>query len=136
MAWTYSGNPASSSKDAVRFLVGDTRVDDSLVQDEEIAWALAQNSNIYGAAAIIAESISAYFATQATSVVIGPIREDYGQRAKDYASKAKELSGKSSETGTLNIYAGGIYSADKLVNSEDTSLTVASFTIGQDDGIL
>ena len=32
--WTYSGNPAASDKDAVRFLVGDTNTSDQLVSDE------------------------------------------------------------------------------------------------------
>lgn len=133
MAWSYSGNPASSSKDAIRFLIGDTRSDDSLVQDEEIAWALTQHSSIYAAAALVAESIASYFATQATSVIIGPIREDYGQRAKDYTAKAKDLRNKATERGTINFFCGGISVSDKETSEADTDLVQPIFKKEMDD---
>lgn len=36
MAWSYSGDPSTSSKDMVRFKIGDIREDDQRMQDEEI----------------------------------------------------------------------------------------------------
>ena len=44
MAWTYSGDPSSSARDAIRFLVGDTDTNDQLVTNEEIAWVNNQVS--------------------------------------------------------------------------------------------
>jgi hypothetical protein len=33
MTWSYSGDPSSSSTDAVRFLVGDTDTNDQLISN-------------------------------------------------------------------------------------------------------
>ena len=38
MTWTYSGDPATNARDAIRFLTGDTDTNDQLINDEEIAW--------------------------------------------------------------------------------------------------
>lgn len=92
MAWTYSGNPATAAKDAVRFLVGDTKSDIALVTDEEIAYALSFHTNhVYKAAVMVAEGISAFLATQATMTEIGPIREEYTTRSEAYAKIAQAL---------------------------------------------
>jgi hypothetical protein len=51
MAWTYSGSPSSSPLDEVRFLIGDTNVDDQLLANDEIAYLLSQNgADVYAAA--------------------------------------------------------------------------------------
>jgi len=120
MAWTYSGNPAANSKDAVRFLVGDTQEDEQLVQDAEISWALAEsNNNVYAAAAAIADSIAAFFATQPDTVKIGPITEQASYRAKNYADLAIRLSAKANRKQTI-IPIGG-------------SETAATFSKGMHD---
>jgi len=116
MAWTYSGNPSASSKDAVRFLVGDTQAEAPLAQDEEITWALTENPNIYAAAAQIASSIAIYFATQAQSIKIGPLTEQYTSRAKDYRDLTLTLKTKATERQGLNIYAGGIEDRSPIEN--------------------
>ena len=41
MAFSYSGNPAASSKDEVRFLIGDTFLKPYSLQDAEIDYAIA-----------------------------------------------------------------------------------------------
>jgi len=46
MTWTYSGNPANSSSDAVRFLIGDTDTTDQLISNEEIAYLVTVHGNI------------------------------------------------------------------------------------------
>ena len=55
--YTYSGDPSTSQRDAVRFLIGDTETDDALLTDEEIDWIIAQRSteNIYLPAADAAD---------------------------------------------------------------------------------
>jgi len=45
MSWTYTADPSSSSKDAVRYLIGDVNEADQLVQDEEIYFNLAEVNN-------------------------------------------------------------------------------------------
>ena len=42
MTWTYSGNPSSTERDAVRFLVGDTDTNDQLLSNEEIDYLVTQ----------------------------------------------------------------------------------------------
>lgn len=128
MAWTYSENPASTPKDAVRFLVGDTISTDPLASDEELVWALSLNSNIYAAASIIADSIATKFATMKVSVRIGPISEEYGNRATFYANRAKELKNKASDNSTLNIDSC-------LPVNVDGSEKEPSFSIGMTDNV-
>lgn len=123
MSWTYSGDPSVSNKDAIRFLVGDTNGADPLATDEEIEWALALKSNIYNAAALIASGIAINLARLKISFKIGPISEEYGDRAKFYAARAKELSELASTNATISVYAGGISEVE----------TLPSFSVGMHD---
>ena len=62
MAWTYSGNPAASALDSVRFLIGDTDTTNQLLADAEITWLLTTwNANPFVAAYNAAYSLSAKF---------------------------------------------------------------------------
>jgi len=134
MAWTYSGNPSNSSKDAVRFLIADTKVEDSFVTDEEIEWSLVQsNTNIYGAAAIVARALSAQFSTLADEE-IGPLRFKYAERAKNYEKVAIRFENSSSKQQSLSgVYAGGIDVADKDSQEADSSLVQPSLFKGMTD---
>lgn len=49
--FTYSGNPNSNKRDAVRYLVGDTNKDDALLSDSEIDYELANEGQPFIAAA-------------------------------------------------------------------------------------
>lgn len=48
MSWNYSGNPATSDLDEVRFLLQDTDETTPLFEDEEIQYSIARLSSIYG----------------------------------------------------------------------------------------
>jgi hypothetical protein len=126
MSWTYSGNPSQSNKDAIRFLVGDTDVLDPLATDEEIEWALTLKSNIYNAASLIASGIATNLARLKISVKIGPISEEYGDRAKFYAARAKELNEMASNNMAIIVYGGGIIDLN----------TEAAFSVGMHDYIV
>lgn len=132
MAWTYSGNPAASTSDTVRFLVGDTQSADPLTTDEEIAWALSQNSDsAYAAAAWVAKAISAYFARLAESTEIGPIKINYGKRADTYEKKAADLESRvNAQFNSIIPYAGGISKTDKDSLDQDNATV---FRIGEMD---
>lgn len=96
MSWTYSADPSSSPKDAVRWLVGDTDPDDQLVQDEEINWNLTQyGGEIYRAASDTAYNISAFFVreAQSTSKSVGglSISKSFGDKAQRFERLAKDL---------------------------------------------
>lgn len=134
MAWTYTGNPASSAKDSVRFLIADTNVDDSFVTDEEITWCLSQvSSNIYQAASLVARSLSAKFSTLSDEV-IGPLQFKYAERAKNYENIAKRLEKTASNSTSLSgIYCGGVDVAEKESNAANTSLVQPEFKKGITD---
>jgi len=61
MAWTYSGDPASSILDKVRFLTGDTDTNDQLLQDAEILSVIAIEANEIAAAAGCCEVLATKF---------------------------------------------------------------------------
>jgi hypothetical protein len=74
--------------DEVRFLLADTEADDVLLQDEEIAYALAKADNsVYQAAHDCAYAISAKFARKAdTSKSVGDLSlsVSFGNRAREF----------------------------------------------------
>ena len=119
MAWEYSGNPADSDKDAVRFLIGDTDTTEQLVQDEEIEWALLENADAYSAAAEVAQSLSAKFATLAQSTKIGPISENYSTRAANYEKIATRLEKKAGKKGAIGVVGASENSAGITVGIHD-----------------
>lgn len=94
MTWTYSGNPGSSSRDAVRFLIGDTAGGDQLVSDEEIAYLLTEETTVRSAAGRACEAIAAAFgrnSDQSKSVGDLSLSESWSQRATSYLTLADRL---------------------------------------------
>lgn len=94
MAWTYSGDPGSSDRDAVRFEIPDTDPGTALMQDAEIDWALAQEGGVLLAAARCCEALARKFATRPdTSFTSGEdtVRRTYSAMAKEFAARATEL---------------------------------------------
>ena len=127
MTWTYSGNPASTARDEVRFLSGDTDTTDQQVTDEEIAWALSENSsNAYTAASVIAYAISAKFARKADKSV-GDLSLSYSQLSKQYAELGARLRSQGAFRG-ITPYSGGISTSDKDTQNADTDYDKPSFT--------
>jgi hypothetical protein len=90
MAWTYGGDPAANSRDEVRFLLGDTDTNDQLVSDAEVAWAIAETDSLHGAAAQLADGLSAKYARYPDEKT-GQQEEKSSQRAAGFAALAKRL---------------------------------------------
>jgi hypothetical protein len=92
MAWTYSGDPSTSDKDKVRFLVGDTDTDDQLLNDAEINYCISQaGGSIYQSAHDAAYAVAGKFSRMATSKSVGDMSLSYSDRAKAYFDLANEL---------------------------------------------
>lgn len=95
MTWTYSGNPASSSLDAVRFLCGDTDTNNQLIPNEGINFLLSEwNSDTYLAAAFACDAIAGTFAAQAdSSRTVGDlsISTQFGSQARTFLERAAAL---------------------------------------------
>lgn len=70
MSFSYSGDPATSTKDAIRFLVGDTDSTEWFITNEEIEWLVVQWENknsVYWTASMVAEAIAAKFSREVTT---------------------------------------------------------------------
>lgn len=66
-SFSYSGDPNSTTKDSIRFLVGDTSAGEWFLSDEEIEWMVIQwedKNSIYWTASMVAEAIAAKFARE------------------------------------------------------------------------
>ena len=134
--FSYTGDPADSAKDAVRYLIQDTSEDGYLASDEEIAFALTQESGIYNAAALACETIGARFARQGGSWVRGRVEVRTDAISTQYLALAKRLRQQAQGSGVLNVdaaYAGGISVEDKANVEADTDRVVPRFTRGQFD---
>lgn len=133
MSWTYSGNPATSSRDEIRFLVGDTDPSDQLVEDEEIDYVLSihadpgANQSNYTAAAAVAQAIAARFAKKLDKSV-GGLSLPWRQRYEQYVQIAEEMtrlskhgvSGKKPQSlGAPVLFGGG----SSYIGPDDTPLS-------------
>jgi hypothetical protein len=101
--WSYSGDPESSGKDAVRFEIQDTEEKAQLLQDAEIEAAINREAGeslppgtvppehaLLSAAARCCEILARKFSAQADTVV-GSLQTIYSKSAAGYAKLAKEL---------------------------------------------
>lgn len=127
MTWTYV-NTLATSRDQIRWYVGDTDTNDQLVADEEITFAVAQNPDVRLAAAEVADAISRKFARYAT-VRTQDTTVDFTARAKQYRDVAMALREQFALRGA-KPFAGGISKADKDTREEDTDRVLPGFTRG------
>ncbi|MFE9742954.1 hypothetical protein [Streptomyces sp. NPDC006477] len=99
--YTYSGDPSTSPKDTIRFLAQATgeNKETGFVSDEEIAWIRTQEPNVYLAAAMVAERVSAHFGAQ-RSKTVGPLQISGREQSATYASLAEKLRAQASNGGT------------------------------------
>ncbi len=118
MAWSYSGNPASSDKDAVRFYTGDTDETDQLVTDEEINFTITNEGGAIMAAVAVCRAIAAKFSRQADKA-IGDLRVSFSQKSEAYVKRAAGLELKGS--GLAVPFAGGLTVADKETAENNTA---------------
>jgi len=85
MSWSYSGDPSSSAKDKVRFLVGDTDTDDQLLNDAEVLYVITESGgSIYQSAHDAAYAIASKFTRMASSKSVGDMSVSYSNRASSY----------------------------------------------------
>lgn len=120
MSWTYSEDPASSPRDAVRFYCGDTDDNDPLVHDEEIDFLLAEyGGDTLRAAAAVCDQLANRFARDVTKSGDG-LSISSGERHRQFAERAKALRAQMREQKSRGIpFAGGISKADKEAREED-----------------
>jgi hypothetical protein len=99
VTWSYSGNPADSDKDAVRFYISDIDVELPLLQDEDIEFLLHRWMPIYKSvlltSAVACEIVAGKFARQVSvnadgvSVGISELQTKYDQLAESLRDQYK-----------------------------------------------
>lgn len=131
--WTYSFKPSTVSRDTVRYLVGQTSsVDDALVYDEEITYALAQFPSAWGAAALVADALGNRYAALARGERIGELSVQYGDRAAELHATARLLRSQQALAG-VSPYAGGISYSDRTVDLDNGDRIPTNFALKMND---
>ena len=125
--WSYDaenlGTDTESQRlNSVRFLVGDTDINDQQALDSEIAFALDQTgSNIYYAASYVANAIAAKYSRRVTVDLDGALQAEYSDLAKQYRVLSSQLrqDGQRFSGTAFNLYAGGISISDINTNRKN-----------------
>jgi hypothetical protein len=90
MSWSYSGNPANSTLDKCRFLIGDTDSTEPLFQDEEIQ-SLITDAGTNGT--LLYYTLFMHAATRFARDIkhtLGPESEDPTERLSYFTARAAE----------------------------------------------
>lgn len=112
-AWTYSGDPCLSKKDAVRFYIGDTDPNAPQLTDPEILYQLTIYNNPMLAASVCARALATKYARKVNKRV-GDLSINYSDIGKQYAALADELESRGETFGILP-YSGGT-SVQDIIN--------------------
>lgn len=127
MTWTYSGNPGSTKKDEVRFLLGDNKETAQSLSDEEIAYLLGLNSNdAYTTAAEGAGRMAVrYLGLSATTKRVGDLSlsHDYANQAAAYRELERIL-----RAGRTAYDVGSPYMADTSSNQFSVGMLDYDYT--------
>ena len=128
--FTYGNDPATSNRDAVRFLVGDTNEDRPLLDDREVDWAISQHPNQNLAAASLADHLYGFFASKG-DFKVGPINKSYSKVADLFKQKAEQLRAEACKGAAPSFPATNIQT--KRVLEENTDLTRPQILVGISD---
>jgi hypothetical protein len=132
---TYSGNPSTSPKDEVRFLVGDTGPNFAL-NDNEVNYEInlvypppgnAPPSGNFLPASNCAQAIAALYKTFVDKSV-GDLRISYSQMAKQFEAISVRLRSRAA-IAAVPTYFGGINLADKVANDLNNSVVQTAVKI-------
>lgn len=138
MAATYSGNPADSDLDEIRFLTGDTDVlpvTDAILQDEEHQFLIDEEGSVAYAAVRAATSMAAKFARK-FNVKTGGVSKSLGDQMQHFLDLAKRLKLRADEgvgTGGAAPIFTALTKSDHREDRLDSDLVQPQFRIGQDD---
>ena len=133
--YSYSSNPATDDKDAVRALLADTNFDGKgwMLSDEEILWAISTQGGQYQSAAFCAEMIAGRFAGPKRDIIslrIGDLQKQSGGRFGVTWLTMADVWRKRASMGAAPI-AGGVELLDRE-DRTDGSLLQPEFVRGMD----
>lgn len=122
MTFTYTGDPAGSSRDKVRFLIQDTDSTAPHINDEEIAWLLSEWADVYDAAAQAADILAGQYAHKADySKSVGDLslNETFSVQSQRFAALATSI-----RLNRMRRYAPSwIANAEALKSTADRNVT-------------
>ena len=127
---TYSGNPASSKKDEVRFWLGDINMARPLWYDAEIEFMVGRTPNTRMAASHLLEIKAQEFARKA-DIRVGDVSKAYSKAADSMKKFAEGL--KEDALKTARPFFGGLSKSGKKDLLDDNDATQPQFYIGQTD---
>ena len=130
MAFTWTGNPAASTIEKIRWEINDKDSTNPKFQDSEIQYAYDQEHSVYAAAARLCEQLSTKYADQVDRS-LGPLRVSLSQKVDFYNNRAKELRKHGAKYATP--YVGGISIAKDDLFEADTDLNQPIFDKGMHD---
>ncbi len=129
MSFTYNNNPTNDSSDAVRFEVGDTIDKVHLVEDEQIAYALAkEDNNVLRAAARVADALAARFARQ-DIIRTGSVTTDKSSITQRFIALANRLR---QRVGPTEFVSNLLSKSGHDARKSDSSIVQPSFKRGMD----
>lgn len=97
MSWSYSGDPSSCVKDEVRFLIGDTNINDPAMSDEEINFLTVNHPSVDEAGYEACTRLCAKFAPL-MDMTSGKTQISWSQKYDHYKTLADILNAKFSDT--------------------------------------
>jgi len=132
MTWTYDPTDLSTDLAKVRLYIGDTDTTDQLASDEEINAAIAATSDLYAAASMMCQAISAKFARQIDTSVESVSRKA-SQRSQQYNKMAKDYTTLSTQSGAgLGVpYVGGVSESEMDSVESDSDRVRPAFKRGK-----
>lgn len=133
MSWTYSGDPANSTRDEVRFLIGDTDSTASYtLADEEINYLLTQATSVLLVAALAAENVAGKIGRLARSKSVGDLSLSWGERSAEFRQLAATLRSRATLS-AVKPYVGGLSRTEKdAVDAEADRIAPAHRVGGMD----
>ena len=136
MTFTYSGDPTTSTRNKVRFLLNDTLSTDALFTDEELDYLITEwGTDVYEICRAAAETLASKFTRLAdsTSKSVGDlsISLSYGTKAQEYRDLAASFLARRLRKSPPGPWA----SADNLNNSVSRNVDNynTEFWVGQFD---
>ncbi len=127
---TYSGDPASSTLDALRFLIGDTITDRFMFTNPEIEYALGEQPDPRIAGADLLEIKSRQYARLA-DFKVGDVSKAYSKLSEQMKAVAEDLR-KRALTSVVPFFGGLTYAGKEDLNSRIGDVQ-PQFFIGQTD---
>ena len=123
--WSYSGDPATSTKDEVRFLVVDTDSEDKQIDDCEINYLLAKEGSPINAAICACIGLIAIYSRDFD----GKFGDTTSAKiTENYRGLLAELRAKRAEVPYV-MFAGGLSRAAKLAVEENIDRVDPAFTV-------